>query len=245
MAVLAFLAAGFFYFVFLSSSTKFNDDQVILLVTEKNANKQFIKKEIKQNLHSTHYTSFLALAEWTGYWKNIKPGRYIIKNGMGVFTIFRKLHNGSQDPIKIIITKIRTRKDLADYLGKKLEATSNEFYRFMNSNDSLSSLGITKETVFTLVIPNTYEIYWNTNPRSFFNKMNKEANKFWNDRRLDNLQRLGLSRIMRCSFIMLYNYLIPKLSSAFLYFLALLKCSSAVAAKLCDPEKSAFAQKYK
>ncbi|MFZ9589418.1 MAG: endolytic transglycosylase MltG [Chitinophagaceae bacterium] len=194
IAVLAFIAAGFFYFVFLSSSTKFNDDQVILLVTEKNANKQFIKKEIKQNLHSTHYTSFLALAEWTGYWKNIKPGRYIIKNGMGVFTIFRKLHNGSQDPIKIIITKIRTRKDLADYLGKKLEANSNEFYRFMNSNDSLSSLGLTKETVFTLLIPNTYEIYWNTNPRSFFNKMNKEANKFWNDRRLDNLQRLGLSK---------------------------------------------------
>jgi hypothetical protein len=55
----------------------------------------------------------------------------------------------------------------------------------------------------------------------------------------------GLSKIMRCNLIMLFNYRIPKLSSAFLYFLALLKCSSAVAAKLCDPEKSAFAQKYK
>jgi hypothetical protein len=55
----------------------------------------------------------------------------------------------------------------------------------------------------------------------------------------------GLSRIIRCSLIMLFNYLIPKLSSAFLYFLAFTKCSSAVAAKLWDPEKSAFAQKYK
>ena len=55
----------------------------------------------------------------------------------------------------------------------------------------------------------------------------------------------GLSRIIRCNLIMLFNYRIPKLSSAFLYFLALSKCSSAVAAKLWDPEKSAFAQKYK
>ena len=194
MGVLAFIAAGFFYFVFLSTATKLNNDEKVLLISDKNANKQFVKKEIHQNLHTTHYTTFLALAELTGYWKSIKPGRYIIKNGMGVFTIFRKLHNGSQDPVKITINKIRTRKDLADYLGKKLESTSNDFSRFMNSNDSLSYLGLTKETIFTLVIPNTYEIYWNTNPKSFFNKMNKEANKFWNDRRLDDLQRLGISK---------------------------------------------------
>lgn len=194
MGVLAFIAAGFSYFVFLSSATKFKNDVVVLLIAEKNANKQFIKKEIEDNLHATHYTTFLALAEMTGYWKNIKPGRYVIEDGMGVFTLFRKLHNGSQDPIKITINKVRTRQDLANQLSKKLERTSNDFLRFMNSNDSLSYLGLTKETVFTLIIPNTYEIYWNTDPKAFFNKMNKEANKFWNDRRLDDVQRLGISK---------------------------------------------------
>ena len=194
MGVLAFIAAGFSYFVFLSSATKFKNDEVVLLIAEKNANKQFIKKEIEDNLHATHYTTFLALAEITGYWKNIKPGRYVIEDGMGVFTLFRKLHNGSQDPIKITINKVRTRQDLANQLSKKLERTSNDFLRFMNSNDSLSYLGLTKETVFTLIIPNTYEIYWNTDPKAFFNKMNKEANKFWNDRRLDDVQRLGISK---------------------------------------------------
>jgi UPF0755 protein len=194
MGVLAFIAAGFSYFVFLSSATKFKNDEVVLLIAEKNANKQFIKKEIEDNLHATHYTTFLALAEMTGYWKNIKPGRYVIEDGMGVFTLFRKLHNGSQDPIKITINKVRTRQDLANQLSKKLERTSNDFLRFMNSNDSLSYLGLTKETVFTLIIPNTYEIYWNTDPKAFFNKMNKEANKFWNDRRLDDVQRLGISK---------------------------------------------------
>jgi UPF0755 protein len=113
---------------------------------------------------------------------------------MGVFSLFRKLHNGSQDPVKITINKLRTRQDLANYLGKKLEPSSSDFSRFMNNNDSLAYLGLTKETLLTLIIPNTYEIYWNTDPKAFFSKMNKESNKFWNDRRLDDLQRLGLSK---------------------------------------------------
>ena len=194
IALLAFLAAGFFYLLFLSSATKFNDDQVYLLISEKNANKQFVKEEVRQSLHGSHYKVFLGLAEWSGYWKNVKPGRYIINKGMGVFTLFRKLHNGSQDPVKITINKFRTKQDLANFLGKKLEGSPADFLKYMNNIDSISSLGVTKETLFTLIIPNTYEIYWNTDPKSFFNKMNYESNKFWNNRRLDDLQRLGISK---------------------------------------------------
>jgi len=162
IALLAFLAAGFFYLLFLSNATKFKDDQVLLLISEKNANKQFVKEEVQQSLHGSHYQTFLGLAEWSGYWKDIKPGRYIIKNGMGVFTLFRKLHNGSQDPVKITINKFRTKQDLANFLGKKLEASPAVFLKYMNNNDSIASLGVTKETLLTLLIPNTYEIYWNT-----------------------------------------------------------------------------------
>lgn len=194
MSILAFIAAAFFYIVFLSSATKFKQDEVELLISEKNNNKQFIKEAIQKELHGAHFTTFNALAQWTGYWSNIKPGRYIIKKGSGVFSLFRKLHNGSQDPVKITITKLRTRKDLAQYLGKKLEDNSNDFLDFMNNDDSLAYLGLSKETILTLIIPNTYEIYWNTHPKAFFNKMNKEANKFWNDRRLDDLQRIGISK---------------------------------------------------
>lgn len=194
MFILAFVAAAFFYTLFISSSTNFNNNQVELLIADKNANKRFVEKVLQSNLHKTHYTTFKVLAAWTGYWEKIKPGRYVIKRGTGVFSLFRKLHNGTQDPVKITLTKFRTRKDLANYLGKKLESNSNSFQQFMNNNDSLSYLGLTKETILTLIIPNTYEIYWNTAPKAFFNKMNKESNKFWNDRRLDDLQRIGISK---------------------------------------------------
>lgn len=194
IAVLAFIAAFFVYFIFLSSGTKFNQDETIIFINDKNANQQFVKKEIQKNLHSVHYTTFLALAEWTGYWKNIKTGRYIIKDGMGVFSIFQKLNTGKQDPIKITINKFRTHQQFANFLGKKLEYTSSDFLQFMDNNDSLSFLGLNKESLFTLIIPNTYEFYWNTKPKAFFNKMNREANKFWNEKRLEDLQKIGISK---------------------------------------------------
>jgi UPF0755 protein len=194
IAVLAFIAAFFVYFIFLSSGTKFNQDEAIIFINDKNANQQFVKKEIQKKLHSAHYTTFLALAEWTGYWKNIKTGRYIIKDGMGVFSIFQKLNTGKQDPIKITINKFRTHQQFANFLGKKLEYTSSDFLQFMDNNDSLSFLGLNKESLFTLIIPNTYEFYWNTKPKAFFSKMNKEANKFWNEKRLEDLQQIGISK---------------------------------------------------
>ena len=192
--LVALISSCIFYFGLLSSGTKFNEDEVILFISENNTNKQLIKKEIQKNLHSIHYITFLALCHSTGYFNNIKPGRYILKKGTSVFSIFRKLHNGNQDPIKITITKVRTRQDLANYLEKKFESTSSDFLNFMNNNDSLSNYGLTKETILTLVIPNTYEFYWNTNPRSFFNKMKKEATKFWNESRLEKLHRIGFSK---------------------------------------------------
>ena len=194
IGVLAFVAAAFFYLLFLSPATKFEKDEITLYINHKSANKQFIKGELESKLHTAQYTTFLALAECTGYWKEIKTGRYVIEKGMGVFTLFRKLHGGRQDPIKITINKFRTKNDFAEFIGNKLEVSPSEFLKFMKNNDSISYLGVTQETILTLIIPNTYEIYWNSDPKSFFTRMHKEANKFWTDKRLDQLQKLGLSK---------------------------------------------------
>ncbi len=194
MGALAFVSAAFFYLLFLSPATNFQEEEITVYINHKNANKQYIKKELRKNLHGAQYTTFLALAEWTGYWKEIKTGRYLIEKDMGVFSLFRKLHGGRQDPVKITINKFRTKKDFAVFIGNKLETDPAALLKFMSSNDSISYLGVNQETLFTLVIPNTYEIYWNLDPKAFFNRMHKEANRFWTDKRLDELSRLGISK---------------------------------------------------
>jgi UPF0755 protein len=53
---------------------------------------------------------------------------------------------------------------------------------------------VKQETLMTLIIPNTYELYWNSSPSDFMKRMTKESNAFWTDSRIDNAKLLGLSK---------------------------------------------------
>src|SRR5690606_1924990 len=54
---------------------------------------------------------------------------------------------------------------------------------------------LTPETVLTLFIPNTYQMFWNATPEKLAKRMKKEHDKFWNQERLDKIRKLGLSPV--------------------------------------------------
>jgi UPF0755 protein len=58
----------------------------------------------------------------------------------------------------------------------------------------LTELGFTAENLMTIFIPNTYEMYWNTDAKTFLKRMLKEHDAFWdkNNRRA-KAQALGLT----------------------------------------------------
>lgn len=194
LAVLAFVSAAFFYVFFLRPATNFNAEQATLYIPAKKAEKSFVKDLVRNHVKPVAFTTFLALSEWSGYWAAIKPGRYVIEKNASIFTIFRNLKGGRQTPVELTINKFRTKKELAKYVGSKLECTEADVYRFITNNDSIQSFGVNHETLMTLIIPNTYEIYWNSSPSDFMTRMTKESNKFWTDSRIDNAQLLGLSK---------------------------------------------------
>ena len=194
LSILAFIFSLFFYVVFLRPATNFENEESILLIPSKNANKGFVKPLIKENLHAVHFTTFLVLADWFGYWEKIKPGKYIIPKGTSVLGIFRKLYGGQQNTVRITINKFRTKKELAKFLGEKLEFTEKDFNRFFSNEDSLQSLGLENEKFMTIIIPNTYELYWNCSPHDFIEKMQKESSRFWNDNRISKAEEIGFSK---------------------------------------------------
>jgi UPF0755 protein len=194
LALLAFVSAAFFYVLFLRPATSFNAEQATLYIPTKKANKSFVKDLVRKHIKPVGFTTFLALSEWTGYWKAIKPGKYVIEKNASIFTIFRNLNGGRQTPVELTINKFRTKRELAKYVGSKLECTELDVYRFISNNDSIQPFGVKQETLMTLIIPNTYEIYWNSSPSDFMKRMTKESNNFWTDSRIDNAKLLGLSK---------------------------------------------------
>jgi UPF0755 protein len=155
--------------------------------------------EVKSSLKDQHILSstfiFNQLSKWLNYTDAVKPGRYEVLGGMSVFNLVRMLRNGKQSPVRLIINKIRTKEDIAGFIGKRFECDSTSIIHFFNSNDSLKKYDLDSNTVVSAIIPNTYIYNWNTNFSKLFTRLYDEHNKFWNDKRKSEATALNLTPV--------------------------------------------------
>ena len=163
------------------------------LYIKTNASFQDVKDSLQKNnlIHGDFW--FGKIADYADYEKNIKPGKYKLTNGMSIYNLVKMLRSGKQVPVNLVITKLRTKEDLARKIAANFEADSTTVARFLNSNDSLRDFNVDTNTVMTDVIPNTYTYMWTTPVDHIFKKLYAEAQKFWNPERLEKAQNLGLS----------------------------------------------------
>ena len=103
------------------------------------------------------------------------------------------LKSGQQEPVKVVFNNIRLKEQLAGVISKQIEADSLSITKLLSDKEYLSALGLTPENSVSLFIPNTYEFYWNTSAKGFIERMQKEHNRFWNERRRTILNRTGLN----------------------------------------------------
>ncbi len=128
-------------------------------------------------------------------WKRdpMRSGRYLLKPGLGYLGMVRQLRGGSRETVKVILTVEREPENVAAKAARFLEGDSLSFVRLFQNKAFLDSIGYTKETLQTLFIPNTYEMYWDASPRDFVSRMIKEHHRFWNEERLAKAKAQGLT----------------------------------------------------
>lgn len=154
----------------------------------------FLKNIEEKNILNS-FSSFKAAAEKMDLAAKLKPGRYALKAGMNNRSLINNLKAGNQDPVKLKVQNIRKKENFAAYMAKNMEADSLAFISVIDSSALLEKYGFNKENVYTMFIPNTYEMYWNIKPRDFFDKMHNEYEKFWNAERKQKASDLKLSPI--------------------------------------------------
>jgi UPF0755 protein len=114
---------------------------------------------------------------------------------MSQLRVLEMLIKGKQEPVRFVINKFRTKEDFARYAGRLLECDSAEVAHFLMSVDSMGRFGHDTLTAMSLVIPNTYEIYWNTDAGSLIRRMSVEHDRFWTAERKEKANRLGLTPV--------------------------------------------------
>ena len=186
-----FLVAAYGAWMFLGPTVKSPEGKFFYIHT--GATYTQIKDSlIKNKIIGTAFW-FDKVASYSHYNQNIKAGKYKISEGMSIVSLVKMLRNGRQTPVNLVITKLRTKEDLAKKLADNFETDSVSVINFLNSNDSVLQFDVDTNTVMTIIIPNTYIYNWNTSITNVLKKLYNEEQKFWNDERKQKAEQLHLT----------------------------------------------------
>ena len=189
------LLTGYNYYrkIFQSNVAKYKDQKEYLYIPT-GATFDDLLNIIKQQELLINTESFAFTAELMDYNQRVKPGKYKLKEGMNNRQLVGLLKSGMQEPVKLTFNGIRLQKEFTEILDEKLEFKAAELNAILNDKDYLATYNLTPKTAYTMFIPNTYELYWNTDAETFFKKMNKEYEKFWNEERDKKAEELKMTR---------------------------------------------------
>ena len=182
------VGGGIAAWIFLGPATGFRENKKYLYIASAAPTKKAVLDSLQKNRILNNEAAFEFLANRLNYWTQIKPGKYEIKKGSSLLDIVRRLRNGSQSPVDLVITKFRTKEDFARMVGRRFETDSTQMLAFLNSADSLSKFKTSPELSMVNVIPDKYTYFWNSSPSLIYEKLYKESQKFWTDERKKKAQ---------------------------------------------------------
>lgn len=196
--VFSLVTAMFSYYawqVFKTPNFNVKEGEQFELLIPENASFSTVLDTIKKHDLVRDQLSFRFLAKILKYQEKVKAGRYLIYSTSGNWEVLRKLRNGRQDAIKIVINNWRLKEDIAGKLSKSLPFDSVYIYRMLDSNEFVSQFSFKKETIPGIFLPNTYEVFWTSSFADFMKKMNKQYVKFWTEDRKAKAAKLNMEPI--------------------------------------------------
>lgn len=185
--------AGFAYYVYsniFTPNTAFNNEEAHVYIPT-DATFKMVQEELSPLL--TDMETFVTVANRKGYSANIKAGHFVIKKGSNNNEIINSIRTGNI-PIKVKFNNQERLENLAGNIAAQMEADSISFLNAMRDMEFITASGFNEDTALGMYIPNTYEVYWNSSPKSFCNKMLKEYKAFWNPSRNAKAKALDMSR---------------------------------------------------
>lgn len=141
-----------------------------------------------------HRWAFDRYAARLGLEHTYKSGHYILEEGMSVIDVVRMLKLGLQTPVRVTLNYAKTRAFLAARLARQIDADSTALMRALTDPELAAELGTDSLQLFSIFLPNTYEVYWNISPEDFVRRMRREYDRFWTPERDAARKRSGLSR---------------------------------------------------
>lgn len=122
-----------------------------------------------------------------------RQGAFKVNKGDSPFRVMRLLRSGAESGIKFTFNNVRTREEFAERWGSKYMMGKDEMLKVLNDPIALTGVGRTPDNVTAMLLPDSYEFYWDITPTEFLVKMKGYYDKFWNEERMGKARKLGLT----------------------------------------------------
>lgn len=128
--------------------------------------------------------------------ENMKPGRYVIDTTATSIYVARMLVFGWQTPGNLVLSgTMRSKERIAKKISSQMMVDSASVEAALRDKDFLAGYGFTPENVFSMIIPDTYQMYWTASVEEIFDRLKKEYDAFWTEDRQAKAKAQGLSRM--------------------------------------------------
>lgn len=174
-------------------ATNTNNTTKLYLYIPTNASYQQVVDSITKTNFLKNPNSFFDLANERNLKLRFKPGKYGIKTNQNNRQILNMLLAGNQEAVNISFQNVRLKQNFVGMVTQKIECDSVSLLNLLDSTAFVTQYGFTTDNVYTMFIPNQYQMFWNTDAQSFFGRMHKEYTNFWNAERLKKASDLKLT----------------------------------------------------
>ena len=177
-----------------SPNTAFEGDVVNIQIPKESSFDDIIQI-LETNKVLKDVSSFSLVSGWMNYQRSKVPsGNFELQKGWNNKQLISKLRSGIQKPKSVTFNNVRTIEELMGPLSQEISLDSLELVNYFTDPVIHDKLGFTKETMLTLFVPNTYQMYWDISIENLSKKMLKEHTNFWDKKnRKAKAEELGMS----------------------------------------------------
>lgn len=127
--------------------------------------------------------------------KYLKPGHYTISSGNSSVYVARMFNNAWQTPVKLTLSgNLRQKNNIAAKISSQMLLDSATVRAALDDKDLLAKYGFNPTNVFSLLIPDTYDIYWTASMEDILDRQKEAYDAFWTDGNDAKASKLGMSR---------------------------------------------------
>ncbi len=182
---------SYIYYIVKMTRTDMKESAYIHITPDDNSTTIIDKLSEIEGIGSTK--GFELLAKHNNFDSRKRSGRFAIKNGENMHTIYRRIVSNEQTPVKLVVPATRTLEQMVGAISRQLMLDSLELIEFIKTPIYYESIGYKSETLPSLFIPNTYEVYWNIKPETLITRLMNERRRFWNEERSNKAKKLNLT----------------------------------------------------